>query len=437
MPGLVRHASRLREIAIAKMVEGNAIERANRALRSKTQAPFELSSLKVGDLVDFYRHPNKKDITGWLGPAVVCNMLDAKHGNADVKWQGKVFTCKHQHLRRHLVLLTMLYAFYYNVHNRALQMIMEFLTTIESGSTMTFGETREKGVWKLTRTSRKDPKMHQAIVQCAKEVFQLKDVKTVLLFKGTPVLHPRDHYDWSHVFYWPDSIAEEPLEYEGSPKHACSTKSLLIEAGSRDDWRKIKGIQFLMKRDEDPMTVISVETTESKCRHHKQKDHDHDEDDEEKPPELIQESDSEDESVPPGPSPTTESTSQADSFETAHSELYFVHEKMNPELLEACRIATQACMQDADEFVGKHEHRFDDAMNGTHSSEFEEINSVGNFEVIPDYHYFAANARANLPRDTAIPQTAEFIDIEYPEKMSCFLNTERFVRTKSRYCAFT
>ena len=55
LPGLIRNTHRLREISVQAMVEGSAQERINRAQRAKTQPPAELTALKPGDLVDFWR----------------------------------------------------------------------------------------------------------------------------------------------------------------------------------------------------------------------------------------------------------------------------------------------------------------------------------------------------------------------------------------------
>ena len=82
--------ARLREIAVATMMEGTAADRLSRALRSRTRIAGESLNLKPGDLVDFYRAPFTKDISGWLGPAKVVNTTEVDNGNIDVKRQGRM-----------------------------------------------------------------------------------------------------------------------------------------------------------------------------------------------------------------------------------------------------------------------------------------------------------------------------------------------------------
>ena len=69
--GLSRHHHRVRELAIAAMVQETAQLRLERALTSKTRVAAEQLDLQPGDLVDFWRKPATKDESGWRGPATV------------------------------------------------------------------------------------------------------------------------------------------------------------------------------------------------------------------------------------------------------------------------------------------------------------------------------------------------------------------------------
>ena len=53
----VHSVQRLREIAVATLLEGTAQDRLTRALRSKSRVTGEPLNLKPGDLVDFCRAP--------------------------------------------------------------------------------------------------------------------------------------------------------------------------------------------------------------------------------------------------------------------------------------------------------------------------------------------------------------------------------------------
>ena len=85
------------------MVEGTAQERMKRAEDSRTRPALKRMDLQTGELVDIYRTPANKDLTGWRGPATVVD-VHAEAGQATVRWQGRTMICKTQDLRRHLFL---------------------------------------------------------------------------------------------------------------------------------------------------------------------------------------------------------------------------------------------------------------------------------------------------------------------------------------------
>ena len=47
--------------------------------------------LKVGDLVDFWRAPYTKDVSGWLGPAKVVDTTEIGKGSVGIKWQRHIY----------------------------------------------------------------------------------------------------------------------------------------------------------------------------------------------------------------------------------------------------------------------------------------------------------------------------------------------------------
>ena len=106
--GFSRNHHRVREMALAAMVQESAQMRLERALNSKTRLAVEQLELQPGDLVDFWRKPATKDESGWRGPARVVELGD-KDGDESsatlVKWQGRTLLVRTQDLRRALVYL--------------------------------------------------------------------------------------------------------------------------------------------------------------------------------------------------------------------------------------------------------------------------------------------------------------------------------------------
>ena len=100
LPGLNRHAVRLREIAVASMVESTAQTRMQIAERSKTRRSAEHLELRPGDQIDVYRDPGRKDLSGWRGPATVINVDE---GTVNLKWGNRTMTARIQDVRRHIM----------------------------------------------------------------------------------------------------------------------------------------------------------------------------------------------------------------------------------------------------------------------------------------------------------------------------------------------
>ena len=86
--------------------KGISKDRINRALKSKSRIAGESLKLNLGDLVDFYRTPQNKDASGWIGPATVVNLTDLASGRVDVKWQGYIYSCQVRDIRPALVFYT-------------------------------------------------------------------------------------------------------------------------------------------------------------------------------------------------------------------------------------------------------------------------------------------------------------------------------------------
>ena len=62
-----RYVHRVRELALQKIIEGTAVARISRAMRSLTTAPGQRLDYQPDELVDFYRPPNVQGNSGWHG----------------------------------------------------------------------------------------------------------------------------------------------------------------------------------------------------------------------------------------------------------------------------------------------------------------------------------------------------------------------------------
>ena len=110
--GMSWHHHRVRELAIAAMVQETTIQRLERALESKTRVAGEQLALEPGDLVNLWRKPATKDESGWRGPARVVEAprrtSDDASPAATVRWQSRDLQVRTQDIRRALVYCVMM-----------------------------------------------------------------------------------------------------------------------------------------------------------------------------------------------------------------------------------------------------------------------------------------------------------------------------------------
>jgi len=97
---LSRNRHRVREIAVSAMVERTAIERAQRAARSKTRRSTIDEKYEIGDDVEIFRQPSAKDVTGWRSGSRITHVEE--DGTIHSKWQGGILISRPQDVRRAL-----------------------------------------------------------------------------------------------------------------------------------------------------------------------------------------------------------------------------------------------------------------------------------------------------------------------------------------------
>ena len=143
-----RDAARIRQLAVNSMLQATADQKTRLADRSKTRRAGELLELRIGDLVDFYRKPMTKDITGWHGPAEVVSLSSLQDGLLYIKWQGRVLAARIQDVRSAMIFATFLM--------RVSEPIRTFRAEVESqcGHALRLGWMRQGGNWVQCQANR-------------------------------------------------------------------------------------------------------------------------------------------------------------------------------------------------------------------------------------------------------------------------------------------
>ncbi|CAK0852694.1 unnamed protein product, partial [Prorocentrum cordatum] len=112
-----------------------------------------VKSKEPGDMVDIFRGPPNKDVTGWRVPCKVVSMDRADEGIIDVRWQGRTLPCRPADVRRAVTWMTLIAA-PGRGDTKPYQMRVYYVENMAVGTTVLLGyEIGEDGRWGMTKTS--------------------------------------------------------------------------------------------------------------------------------------------------------------------------------------------------------------------------------------------------------------------------------------------
>ena len=214
LPGTIRHAQRLREVAVQRMIEGTAHERVGRALRTRT-LPAAQQTYQEGDTVDFFRPPSNKDLPGWSGPATLTDMSQVNRGIIKVTYNGRELVCSPKDMRIHQAYLCFLAAPHYTNHvDRAYSDIRMMIEQMQPGKITTLGLicpkrsttkpiSGEVGPWLKTAETQRNAKVWNATQHVASQLPDVRQVVAARYGKGTAILPSVSEYHTSLLLIWP------------------------------------------------------------------------------------------------------------------------------------------------------------------------------------------------------------------------------------------
>ncbi|CAK0834374.1 unnamed protein product [Prorocentrum cordatum] len=200
--GISRHIHRLREVAIAAVVGASAQQRMDRALQSRTRPAGECQNLQLGDLVDIWRDPPNKDVSGWRGPATVVNVNRIQEGVVDVQWQSRTLSCRLADVRHSLSMDVMVATEHYRQYwELPLTLVQEFAESIEKGS-VTLACVNTSTGWKLSRHCAKYPIIFHAMLHVASCDLRLQGCSGGRLGHGAKDLECMPGVDETLFIFW-------------------------------------------------------------------------------------------------------------------------------------------------------------------------------------------------------------------------------------------
>lgn len=227
-----RHVTRLREIAVASMVQSTAQARMRLAENSRTRMASEVLDLQPGTLVDIFRQPSRKDLSGWRGP---CEVINCDAGVVHVLWGGRILSCRPQDVRLHFSSVYLI-----DDGTPQIRMIREHILTLYDCMQTVSWICTENG-WQLSKVAKESPSLLNAILFTASNTIHLQKCIGARLGRGFHVLTGLHHVVSSVIIWWPAGKPNLFQTYE----HVGTQSIHLRQMIENDQYSDYCWIQFL------------------------------------------------------------------------------------------------------------------------------------------------------------------------------------------------
>ncbi|MCP4944206.1 MAG: hypothetical protein GY924_19800 [Planctomycetaceae bacterium] len=235
-----RDVNRVREVSAQAIIEATSRARIQRALNTRTLAPAE-ATYDVGMEVEYYREPNNKDASGWSGPATVISMDDAQRGTIKIKTKHKEILVAPRDLRPATTYLALFQAPHLcNPHDRAFQVVRQYVSHLRPGDVELFGQTVQARRWVTTARSRTHATVFSALRFIAENTLGLQQVIAFACGRENSFVPGRSEYAHALLMTW---NADEPDERHFHDSDARQKWNLQRLYG--EQWKRTHWIQFL------------------------------------------------------------------------------------------------------------------------------------------------------------------------------------------------
>ena len=233
--GASRHAIRMREIALEAMISATASSRLRIAEKSNTRASGQLTELLAGDMVDVYRAPSRKDLTGWRGPAEVLSTRRIDEGVLDIKWGGRTIIARTQDVRRHI-----LFVFLLETAEAPFLCLQRFLLQMLQGSLMLSWVSTPSG-WILCNEAKTHQQEFHAVLYVAATQLHIPRCIGARVGRGFAVLSGLHDIAEARIVWWPAAL---PSLYQICAHHGKESVNLRT-LFKHDEYVDFCWIQFL------------------------------------------------------------------------------------------------------------------------------------------------------------------------------------------------
>jgi hypothetical protein len=226
-----RREARIREIAVNSMTQASAMARVSRANSAKSSSSTQ-GKYQSGDLVDYRRQLDGKDVSPWHGPVPVIKDSPSE-GTVTLKLgDGREHPYRYQDVRHTLLVMFTFFEGGFSTAFEAAKLVQKHVEALKVGTVETYGlvQTRE-GTMRPTKHTQDNPAVAAAVAHAVRNNLLYDNCCAVRLAHGTRRLGNFPGASGSLLlWWWPENRSKVQAE-ESDAKSA----NLLRIIGDRTD----------------------------------------------------------------------------------------------------------------------------------------------------------------------------------------------------------
>ena len=233
------------------MVQGSAQSRLNAALRTRTTMDAKTLNLKVGDAVDFYRSPVRKEDTGWFGPATVVDVSQSSRDIFSVRFATRTYQVSSSCIRRHLVFFVFLVS--PRLSSTPTRAWNEFRNLVQSCRPRILhhvGSSYQKNTYHRTREDKAQPSIFPRLRTWASDQLGLDNVSAVRYGRSIKSYNQIKGFCQSIVIAWntEDQVYRiiDVQSHADQAENQMQTHKVNVDRILNESWEDTCSIQFLL-----------------------------------------------------------------------------------------------------------------------------------------------------------------------------------------------
>ena len=197
-----RVKARIRDIGPQSMIQASALARTRRATTTRSSSSGQ-GMYQPGDLVDYFRKPSAKDVSGWKGPVPVVRNSPSD-GQVILDIHGRHFPSRYQDVRRTLLVIHTFLSGLFSQPNNPSSIVIQYVNNMHDATSKLFGlVSGDDGRYRVTAATKEEPRVAAALSFLTRNHLMLVNVVAVRLARTMSRLARIRKADTCFLYWWP------------------------------------------------------------------------------------------------------------------------------------------------------------------------------------------------------------------------------------------